>query len=608
MKQPGQSISFLLNNFDVIPLESGVYFMHNEDGKIIYIGKALQLRNRVRSYFVDKSNTSHKAALLFPEHVAFIDWIVTTSEIDALILEARLIRQYKPKYNVRLKDDKKYPYLCVTITEPFPRVTVRRNRMKDGNLYFGPYTDAFSMRKVLETLPKLFQIRNCDLKLPLRLPERPCLQYHINRCTAPCANYCNALEYKEQITQCIQLLDGNIDQIETHYKEQMEFFSNNLEYEKAAIFKAKINALAVLKKKHKVDFGKDIGDTDVFSVRKDGFMAALVLLRYRNTGFFEHKRIQIFCELNQTVPEILETCVLQFYQSTTDLPQEILVDVEGDAQNINTALIKMLSKSIKVRYVRSGQRNALIRMAGMNAAKYILEIIQERERLHTQSYALEVLQKELDLEHIPLRIEGYDISHLSGTHTVASQVVFSNGKPDKKQYRKYKIKTVTGIDDFASMREVLLRRLKYLQDIDAVKPDLILIDGGKGQLSAAIEIRDSMGLQSIPFIGLAKRIEEIFLPGISVPVLLEKDSPALRLLQQVRDEAHRFAITFNRSLRKNDFTPEWLEEIPGLGKVTISKIMQKYKTKEKLLAADDEELQDYIGKAKSKIIRKTLQP
>ncbi|MDB9744008.1 excinuclease ABC subunit UvrC [Fibrobacterales bacterium] len=578
----------------LLPTCNGIYLMKNKVGEIIYIGKAKNLKNRVRSYFRNGS-TDHRAAELMVPYICDIDWIVTATEVEALLLEANLVQGHQPRYNVRLKDDKHFPYLMVT-KEAFPRLKVVRKVRKDKNTYFGPYVNVRLMRKIIELVPQIFRIRECDLKLPLKEPVRPCLSYHIKRCDAPCADIFSEEAYAELVSQLKRFLDGNHSEIIEGIKTKMQLAASRLDFEKAGEYRDTLKELDSIVIKQNIDSLEGGVDRDLVAVECKGDLASVALHELRGGQLMDRHSWSLNCPLEQGYAEILVQVLITHYSSTGSSPSQIhfwkdygVVDILNEAL---PSLPQFLKKGDICKIPQRGEKKKLLAIASQNAHMLLMRNIEEKARALNIESGVAVLQKELNMKVAPIRIEGYDISHLSGTDTVASGVCFKNGRPSKSDYKRYNVRTVEGIDDFASMREILGRRcLRLIEDSEKSEwPDLILIDGGKGQINAAYEVMVESGIE-IPMIGIAKREEEIWYPHTKEPILLSKSNPGLKLLQRIRDESHRFAITFQKSKRvKTIKTLTWLESVPGLGQKSVEKLRNKYQTSSQLKKATKAEL------------------
>jgi excinuclease ABC subunit C len=597
---------------ELLPALPGVYLFKNQKGDIIYVGKAVNLRNRVRNYFNNRGADNHLASHILRDVAHDLEWVVTQNEIEALILEANLAKKHAPRYNIELKDDKHYPYLRITLSEPFPRLLVTRHVAKDGDAYFGPYTNAKAMRKTLQLLQGLFRIRDCDLKLPLAEAIRPCLSHHLGRCDAPCAFAVTEAIYRAGVDEAMLMLRGKRKDLMQVLQRNMQAAAEKEQFEEAARIRDHIRNLEAVQERQRVDLGTEDEPKDLIAVARMGKVGCITVLEVRDGFVNDRKIFEVNIPLEQDEGEILTEFLRKYYieNNAGDLKQEIPREIAlshalPPEENMEALLRELRGKTVNVEVPQRGEKARQLQLALANAKMQLTEFVIRRERKNRQNYLVTALQEDLGLPQPPNRIEGFDISHLSGTDTVASQVVFIDGKPAKKEYRHYNVKTVEGIDDFASMREVLSRRGARINGAgreEQQNPDLILIDGGKGQLRAAHEVLREQGLGDIPMIGLAKRLEEIFFPGQSEPLLLPKTSASLKLLQAVRDEAHRFAITFQRSKRGKYLTTTWLDSVAGLGEKTKTKLLQTFGSPKAVQEADETELVKAIGKARAAMV------
>lgn len=591
-----------------LPALPGVYIMKNAHGKIIYIGKAKVLKNRVRSYFDGSEHNGHRAATLMLPFIRDIEWIITESESEALILEANLIRKHTPKYNVLLKDDKHFPYLAFSVNEPFPRLFLSRSVRKDGCQYYGPYMSSRMIGQLQDIAARLFQIRECKLNLPLSKPARPCLNYHIGRCGAPCAGLVTKEEYHQQVLRTQMLLNGKRDDLIAEWEREMQEASERLDFEAAMKKRDAIQALKATGIHQKTDVSDASLSMDVLSLRRNGTLAAAVIFEYRNGVLCGRRHYRLECKLEEDEVEIFRQMIVQWYMDVDFIPGEIATDVElpEEAEELMAALTENAKHKVVFTNPQRGEKLGFLKLAGANADMILVEMRAEVQKYSEIDQSVFELQKVLGLKKTPFRIECVDISHLSGTNTVASLVAFKNGKPDKANYRKFIIKTVEGVDDFASMREVMTRRIRRLEDEGIPMPDLWVCDGGKGQVDATMTILKELGHdKDLPLIGLAKRLEEIVFPDDRKSIVLHRTSPALKLLQNARDEAHRFAITYQRSKRKKDLEVEWLK-MPGVGHETRVKILSKYKSAEAFMAAPLEDIEILLGKVRGNKLREQV--
>ena len=588
-----------------LPDRPGVYIMKNAQGKIIYIGKAKVLKNRVRSYFDGSEHNGHRAATLMLPYIRDIEWIITESEQEALILEANLIRKHTPKYNVLLKDDKHFPYLAFSVKEPFPRLSLSRSVKKDGRQYYGPYMSSRYIDKLIDISARLFKIRECSMELPAKHPVRPCLNYHIGRCSAPCAGLITQEEYAKDVANARLMLEGKRDDLIDKWQREMEEASANLDFETAMKKRDAIQALQASGTHQKTDTSDPNLSLDVVTLRRNGDMAAAVILEYRKGVLMGRRHYRLECKLEDDETEIFRQMVLPWYMEAPLIPAEIATDIvlPDDRKELEAALSKQAGRKVTFSTPQRGEKLGFLKLAGANADMILVEMRAEVQKYSEIDQSVFELQKVLGLKKTPFRIECVDISHLSGTNTVASLVAFKNGRPDKANYRKFIIKTVEGVDDFASMREVMTRRIRRLENEGVPMPDLWVCDGGKGQVDATMQILKELGHdQDLPLIGLAKRLEEIVFPDDRKSIVLHRTSPALKLLQNARDEAHRFAITYQRSKRKKDLEVEWLK-MPGVGHETRVKILSKYRSAEAFMAAPIEDIEILLGKVRGNNLR-----
>ena len=552
----------------LLPNSPGVYLMKDGKGDLIYIGKAVNLRNRVRGYFTGPAADNHLASSVLRDAAKDMEWIVTHTEVEALILEANLIRKHTPRYNVDLKDDKRYPYLRVTLSEDFSRLLVTRHAEKGKDLYFGPYTNARAMRNIQQFLNRTFRLRDCDLKLPLAEPVRPCLSYHIGRCDAPCAHLIDRESYRKLVDEAVLLLKGRHRELKAALEQAMKQASVEQHYEEAARIRDQLRDLETVQERQRVDLGSDQDPKDLIAIQRTGKVGSIVVLEVREGLLSDRKQFEVSLPLEQDESAAITGFLKSYYlgRSQGEIPREVLLShVPPQEENMEALLRELRAAPVTLEVPQRGEKRKQLDLALANASMQLTEYLARRESRDRRNYSVTALQEDLALPAPPNRIEGFDISHLSGTDTVASQVVFVDGKPRKQDYRHYNVKTVDGIDDFASMHEIVSRRLRRLKEEGKAFPDLILIDGGKGQLHAALEALKEQGCEDIPILGLAKRLEEVFLPGHEESILLPKASAALRLLQQVRDEAHRFAIGSHRARRSKGIREAGLQEIPGIG-------------------------------------------
>ena len=568
----------------VLPDKPGVYLMHDAHGKVIYVGKAVVLKNRVRSYFRNLASHTPKVRAMV-EKIAEFETIVTSSEVEALILECNLIKKYRPRYNIMLKDDKTYPFLKVTVNEDFPRIYVTRRQMRDGAKYYGPYADVGAMHDTVKLLRSMFPLRTCRKMNP----DRPCLNYHIKRCLAPCAGYVSREEYGNMIKSVCMVLDGRTTELERDLKRRMQEAADNYAFEEAARLRDQLQAVTRLNEQQKAVTGSG-GDMDVIGFAKDTTGICLQIFFVRKGKLIGRDNF-FLPDGGEAEEEVMSAFVKQYYNEATFIPKEIVVpylpDVE-EKQLIEIWLADKADRKAELILPQRGVKRELLSLANDNAKKLLEERLRKGSlSLKDDLAAAEELQLALALPNPLERMDCFDISHTQGSETVASMVVFRNGSISKKDYRKYKIVSAEGKpDDFKSMQEVVYRRYKDYEDL----PSLVVIDGGKGQLSSALEVIRGLGLHDLPVVGLAKREEEIFIPGQSESILLDRDSASLHLIQRIRDEAHRFAITFHRKLRGKRNLVSVLDHVEGIGPKRRQELWKKFKTLDAMKQASVEEL------------------
>ena len=543
-----------------LPESPGVYLWKDANGTVLYVGKAKRLRSRVRSYAnLDRIDSVKTYALM--KQVAAVDTIVVPSEAHALILEANLIKEYKPRFNISLRDDKSYPLIKVTVHEPFPRVYVTRTLTNDGSRYFGPYTDVSQMRRALNVVKRIFTVRSCNYDLPTVAPDRPCLDYHIGRCKAPCVLAQTQAEYRVMIDEVLLFLEGRTAEVRRRVRERMELAAEALDFERAAELRDALNHLERMEEPSVVQVVEG-GDRDVIGYARDGDDACVALMRIRGGRLLarEHQLLGNLSE--ETDQAVLAAYLAGNYLQLEDRARELYAPFEFADRDLIEASLEKTTVVIPQR----GPKRELVDLAEQNARHLLEEALLEGEETEERaSDPVYELQRQLGLQKVPRAIVCFDISHAQGTDTVASCVWFQNGRPYRNEYRKFKVKSVEGVDDFASMREIVERYFRRRLDEQKRLPDLVVIDGGKGQLSAAQEAMAALQLSELPLISLAKREEEIFMPGRADSLRLPRRSPALRMLQQARDEAHRFAITYQRLRRAKRTVTSELLSIPGVG-------------------------------------------
>lgn len=590
----------LKDKLENLPSDPGVYQYRDADGKVIYVGKAKNLRNRVRSYFQSGRPRDAKTTALVRK-IVDLDVIVTDSEVEALILEDNLIKKLRPRYNILLKDDKSYPYIRVT-NEPYPRVFSTRTRVNDGSRYFGPYTDVRYVNYLLKTLRSIFPIRSCDLPLTDgSIAEgrfKVCLDYQIGKCLGPCEGHQSHDEYASMMKQVMMVLNGKTRTLEKSLEEEMREQAELLRFEDAAATRNRLRKLRDYSGKQKVVVD-DLIDRDVLAIAQEDDDACAVVFQVRD-GKMTGRQHHYMSGVLETPPEVvLDELIKRHYVAAEWAPEELLVPMElGDEYDVIRTMLGERRGDGKVSIVvpKIGDKQKLVAMAQTNARFLLDELkIQRMKRADNVPRPVQALQRDLRLEAVPRRIECFDNSNIHGTDPVSSMVCFVDGKPRRSEYRKFKVKTVEGPDDFATMKEVVGRRYRRVMEEGLALPDLIVIDGGKGQVGAAVEAMAELGLDHIPLIGLAKRLEEIVVPGERDTLLLPRSSSSLRLLQQIRDEAHRFAITFHRTLRARRMLQTELTAVPGIGKKSALKIFEEFGSVRGVREATLERLQEVLG-------------
>ncbi len=589
----------------ILPDRPGVYLMKDINGKIIYVGKAVSLKNRVRSYFQSSRNLSPKTQSMVKQ-VDRLEYITVNTEVEALALECNFIKEERPKYNIRLRDDKQYPWVKITWKEDFPQVYITRKVKRDGSRYYGPYTEVTAIRETLRLLRRIFPLRGCRLDLEKEKPERPCLNYHIKRCLAPCHGGITKEAYRDMIGQLSLFLEGRQAELANKLRQEMNEAAKGREYERAAQLRDQIQAIERVLEKQKV-VSTDHDDSDIFGIFQDNQGTLIQTFQVREGKMVGREYFQLTEGLETDPVEVLEAFLAQYYDGSGFVPKEVLLPL---ALKNTDAVVQWLSglrgSNVEVKVPQRGEKVQLVKMANDNA-QILLEQERNREK-QDQNKIIETLtelQQHLAMEKTPYRIEGFDISNTQGQEAVASMVVFENGVPKGSDYRRFKIRTIEGPNDFAMMQEAVRRRfLKGLEERQNVQtetarfakfPDLLLIDGGKGQLSSVMEVLTELGLTHIPTIGLAKQEEEIFLPDREDSIRLPRRSDALRLLQRVRDEAHRFAITYHKSLRDKKTVHSDLDQVIGIGPKRKQLLLKHFGSMKRIREATLQELAQAPG-------------
>jgi len=579
-----------------LPELPGVYRFYDKEQEIIYVGKAKRLKQRVSSYF-NKTQDRTKVVIMVRQ-IESIQFTVVETETDALLLENNLIKKHQPRYNVMLKDDKSYPWICIK-NEPFPRVFQTRNVIKDGSRYYGPYTSIYLVRVLMELFKKLFTLRTCKFALTesniSQAKFQVCLDYHIKNCNAPCIGLQSEADYGLQISQIENILNGHFVSVKAYLTKMMNEYAANLNFENAQIVKDKLAVLENYQSKSTV-VSPTVTNVDVFSITSDDDFAYVNMLKIVDGAIIQVHTAEFKKRLDETEAEILPIAMTEIIKNRMNsytAASEFVVPFEVD----------FLYEKVKITVPKIGDKKKLLELSQKNVKYFMLEKHKERSLVDPDRHKkriLETMKTDLHLSELPVHIECFDNSNIQGANPVAACVVFKDAKPSKKDYRKFNIKTVVGPDDFASMREIIHRRYKRLSEENESLPQLIIIDGGKGQLSAAVESLKELGLYGkIAIIGIAKRLEEIFFPGDSIPLYLDKNSETLKVIQQARNEAHRFGITFHRDKRSKNFIVSELEQIEGLGQKSIDKLLGEFKTIRAISETSADDLTKVVGAARA---------
>ncbi len=581
-----------------LPNSPGVYQYYDKNGKILYIGKAKNLKKRVSSYFT-KTHDSGKTRILVKK-IADIKTIKVDTEFDALLLENNLIKKYLPKYNVMLRDDKTYPWICIK-NEAFPRVFKTRKIIKDGSEYFGPYASVGILNALLELVREIYPLRTCNYDLSPKNIEagkfKVCLEYHIGNCLGPCEGFQSEENYDKNIQAVREIIKGNYNDAIRYMTDLMQDFAAKLDFETAQSIKEKIDLVKNYQAKSTV-VSPTIGNVDVFSIISDETSAYVNFLRVNNGAIIQSHTLELKKKLDETNEELLEEAIVEILERFGRYPKEIFLSIP----------LELEIPDMKISVPQIGDKKRLVELSERNAKYYRLEQLKQIKIVDPDRHTNRIMaqmKKDLRMPVEPRHIEGFDNSNIQGTHPVSACVVFKDGKPSKKDYRIFNVKTVEGPDDFATMEEVIYRRYKRVLEEEGELPQLILIDGGKGQLSAALKSIDKLGLRGkVTVIGIAKKLEEIFFPGDSIPLYLDKTSETLKVLQHVRNESHRFGISKHRNRRsKSSFNSE-LEGIPGVGEKTIQELLSKFKSVKRIKSATKEELAEVVGNSRAEKILK----
>jgi len=588
-----KNIDHLKSLVSALPEEPGVYQFFDENDKIIYVGKAKRLKRRVASYF-NKVHDNAKTNIMVRK-IFDIRHIVVNSEEDALLLENNLIKKHQPRYNVLLKDDKSFPWICIK-KERFPRVFVTRHLTKDGSEYFGPYTSVKMVRTLMDMIRSLYKLRNCNLSLSAEGIAngkfKVCLEYHIDNCKAPCIGKIKTEEYNETIQAIRNILKGNIRTVTSHLKEKMNEFADNFKFEEAHLIKEKLQLLDKYQSKSTI-VNPSINNIDVYSILDDEDVAYVNFLKIVNGAIIQAHTIELKKKIEENREDLLLLAITEIRQKIFSTAKEILVPFEID----------LPFEGVKCLVPQRGDKRKLLDLSLRNVKYFRLDKLKKGDKSQKQTHSdriLERMRTDLRLKDLPTHIECFDNSNIQGTHPVASCVVFRNARPYKKDYRHFNIKTVVGANDFASMEEIIYRRYKRLLEEDKSLPQLIVIDGGKGQLGAALNSLDKLNLRGkISVIGIAKKLEEIYFPGDPYPLYLDKNSETLKTIQHLRNESHRFAITFHKQKRSKSFIGSELDKIDGIGPKSVQKLIQRFKSVENIKKATLDEIISELGNKKA---------
>ena len=588
-----------------LPAQPGVYVFRDAKREVLYIGKAKSLRSRVRSYFQRGGDARKTAITQLPARVADVEIIVTRNEVEALHLEQNLVKRYRPPFNVRLRDDKSFPYIAVTVEDEFPRVMFTRERHRRGVVYFGPYANAKKVRETLDVLNRVFQFRPCEGPKPGRHSGIPCLDFHIERCGAPCVGYVSAEDYRTVIDGVIEFLSGETEPIQRELERKMREAAEAQRFEEAARHRNRLRSVQHLAERQAAD-RRSVGTVDVLGIAVDGDHAAVQVFPLRDGKLIDRYSFHLENVAGQDLTTVLEAFSIEYYGSAPSVPPQVIVPRDaGDLSALSVFLSERRGSRVELRAAERGEKRRLQELAGENARLALRSEARasELKRLRRVE-ALEELREALNLESLPLRIECYDISNIQAESPVASMVVFEDGVPKKAHYRKFGIRGLDGQDDFAAMGEVVERRFARLRDVGADSdydegfakpPNLVVVDGGKGQLSAALAAMQRFDLPRVAVIALAKRVEEVFVPGRPDPIRLDRSSPGLQLLQRVRDEAHRFALGFHRQRRESRSFASIFDDLQGVGPARRRALLNHFGSPERFLSASQEELEGVPG-------------
>ncbi|HEX9380249.1 MAG TPA: excinuclease ABC subunit UvrC [Gaiellaceae bacterium] len=595
--------SRLENQLKSLPARPGVYLFRDQGGDVLYVGKAKSLRPRVRSYF-QQSTDSRAAIRQLPERVTDVEVIVTQNEVEALHLEQNLVKRHRPPFNVRLRDDKSFPYIAVTVEDEFPRVMFTRERHRRGVVYFGPYANAKKVRETLDVLNRVFPYRPCEGPKPGRHSGIPCLDYHIERCLAPCVGYVSQEDYRTIIEQVIEFLSGETEPIQRELERKMRDAAAAERFEEAARYRNRLRSVQHLAERQAAD-RRSVGTIDVIGLAAEGDRAVVQVFPLRDGRMIDRYSFHLENVGGQDITTVLESFCLEYYGSAPSVPPQIVVPRDaGETAALSEFLSERRGARVEVRAAERGEKRRLQELAAENARHALVSDAHQSELKRLRRVeALEELREVLNLEALPIRIECFDISTVMGQDNVGSMVVFQDGVAKKAHYRKFGVRGQEGMDDFAAMAEVVSRRFSRLSDVTAEQydesfaatPNLVVIDGGKGQLSAALAAMQKFDLPRVAVVALAKRIEEVFVPGQPDPIRLAAHSPGLQLLQRIRDEAHRFAVGFHRQRRDTRSFGSIFDELEGVGPARRRALLQHFGSAERFLAATQEELEGVPG-------------
>jgi excinuclease ABC subunit C len=593
----------LEDQLKALPAKPGVYLFRGERGEVLYVGKAKSLRPRVRSYF-QASADARSTITQLPERVRDIEVIVTDTEVEALHLEQNLVKRHRPPFNVRLRDDKSFPYIAVTVEDDYPRVMFTRERHRRGVVYFGPYANAKKVRETLDVLNRVFPYRPCEGPKPGRHSGIPCLDYHIERCLAPCVGYISKEDYRAIIDSVIEFLSGDTRPIQRELERKMKDAAEGERFEEAARYRNRLFAVRHLVERQAAD-KRSVGSVDVIGVAADGDRATVQVFPLRDGRLIDRYGFHLENVEGQDTATLLEAFVIEYYGSAPSMPPQIVVPPDsGDTSVLEEFLSERRGSRVEVRAPARGEKRRLQELATQNARLALeSEVLQVERKRVRRVEALEELREALNLESLPLRIECYDVSNIQGESVVGSMIVFQDAMPKKAHYRKFGVRSLDGQDDYAALAEVIARRFARLQDATseeydesfAATPNLVVIDGGKGQLASALQAMQAYDLPRVAVISLAKRIEEVFVPGESEPIVLDRNSPGLHLLQRVRDEAHRFALDFHRQRRQAKARESIFDTLQGVGPARRRALLRHFGSAERFLAASQEELEGVPG-------------